>query len=64
MSRTALIRAIITISFTVIYLAIALFSASVSIYLEVLSSLTIPMGIILGGYFGVESIKNYKSKKQ
>ena len=63
MSINNKIRAILTITFTVILLGMGLLTASVPIYLEVIKQLSIPYAVILGGFFGVEGIKNYIKKK-
>jgi len=63
MSYNKIIRRVLALSITFSVLILAFLSASIPIYLEVLKTLTIPLGIVLGGYFSVEGVKNYKKEQ-
>ena len=54
------IRAIITASMMLIIIVVIFSIHYDNIYLDVLKELSLPLTIILGGYFTVESVKNIK----
>lgn len=55
------IRRAIAIIFTIVYLSIGLLTAQYDIYLQVFQSMSIPVGIILGAYFGNSMVSKYKN---
>jgi len=64
MKYSKLVRRVIALSFTSISLVLALGSAQYPIWIEALKTLSIPLGVIMAGYFSVESVKNYKKHSE
>lgn len=61
-SWNKVVRRVLALSLTAVVLFLALGSATYPIFIEALKTLTIPFGVVLTGYFGVDAIKNNKSK--
>jgi len=57
-------RRIIALIFTAIYLILAVISGQWAIYIEVINSMSIPLTIILGGYFGRHIVGELKKDKK
>jgi len=64
MKYSSLIRRFLSISITSTTLFLALATPIYPIYLEVVKALSIPLGIVLGGYFGKHIMNDYKNKSK
>jgi len=64
MRYSKLIRRFIVVSMVLTAITLALGSAAYPIWLEALKQFSLPLGLVLTAFMGVEGIKNYKKKQQ